>query len=204
MLSRLTGVVIEKQPPYLVLEVHGVGYELQMSMNCFYQLPALGEATVLFTHHWIREDAQLLYGFKDRSARTLFRSLIKVNGVGPKLALAILSGLSVSQFILAVERNDPSVLIKLPGVGKKTAERLIIEMRDRCQGLAIEPLEYGLSSDGSALPTHRSDSTAEHSAVAALIALGYKAVEAQRLIRQVVQPEMDCETLIRQALRSLG
>ncbi|WP_253306780.1 Holliday junction branch migration protein RuvA [unidentified bacterial endosymbiont] len=204
MLSRLTGVVIEKQPPYLVLEVQGVGYELQMPMNCFYQLPALGEATVLFTHHWIREDAQLLYGFKDRSARTLFRSLIKVNGVGPKLALAILSGLSVPQFIFAVERNDPTLLIKLPGVGKKTAERLIIEMRDRCQDLAVEPLEYAPSFKGSAVTAHLRDSEAEHAAVAALITLGYKAVEAQRLIRQVMQPEMDCETLIRQALRSLG
>lgn len=204
MLSRLTGIVIEKQPPYLVLEVQGVGYELQMPMNCFYQLPALGEATVLFTHHWIREDAQLLYGFKDRSARTLFRSLIKVNGIGPKLALAILSGLSVPQFIFAVEHNDPTLLIKLPGVGKKTAERLIIEMRDRCQDLAIEPLEYAPSSKGSAVTAHLRDSEAEHSAVAALIALGYKPVEAQRLIRQVMQPEMDCETLIRQALRSLG
>lgn len=204
MLSRLTGVVIEKQPPYVVLEVQGVGYELQMPMNCFYQLPALGEATVLFTHHWIREDAQLLYGFKDRSARTLFRSLIKVNGVGPKLALAILSGLSVPQFILAVARNDPSLLIKLPGVGKKTAERLMIEMRDRCQDLAIEPPEYAPSSKGSAVTAQLRDSEAEHAAVAALIALGYKAVEAQRLIRQVMQPEMDCETLIRQALRSLG
>lgn len=204
MLSRLTGIVIEKQPPYLVLEVQGVGYELQMPMNCFYQLPALGEATVLFTHHWIREDAQLLYGFKDRSARTLFRSLIKVNGIGPKLALAILSGLSVPQFIFAVEHNDPTLLIKLPGVGKKTAERLMIEMRDRCQDLAIEPLEYAPSSKGSAVTAHLGDSEAEHSAVAALIALGYKPVEAQRLIRQVMQPEMDCETLIRQALRSLG
>jgi Holliday junction DNA helicase RuvA len=204
MLSRLNGVVIEKQPPFLVLEVQGVGYELQMPMTCFYQLPALGQATVVFTHHWIREDAQLLYGFKDRSARALFRSLIKVNGVGPKLALAILSGLSVPQFIFAVERNDPTALIKLPGVGQKTAERLIIEMRDRCQALAIEPLEDVLTADGAAVTPASSNSDAEQSAVAALITLGYKAVEAHRLIRQVLQPEMDCETLIRQALRSLG
>ena len=134
MIGRLRGIILEKQPPEILLEVSGVGYELQLPMTCFYELPSLGEEVILYTHFVVREDAQLLYGFNNRRERSLFRELLKANGVGPKLALAILSGMSANQVVSAIEREDISSLIKLPGVGKKTAERLVVEMKDRLKG----------------------------------------------------------------------
>lgn len=131
MIGRLRGIIIEKQPPLVLLEVGGVGYEVHMPMTCFYELPDAGKEAIVFTQFVVREDAQLLYGFNNKQERMLFRELIKTNGVGPKLALAILSGMSAPQFVNAVEREDPAALIKLPGIGKKTAERLIVEMKDR-------------------------------------------------------------------------
>ncbi|MEW9906534.1 MAG: Holliday junction branch migration protein RuvA [Candidatus Symbiodolus clandestinus] len=204
MISRLNGIIIEKQPPYLVLEVQGVGYELQLSMNCFYRLPAAGESTILLTHHWIREEVQQLYGFTEAAARTLFRALIKISGVGPKLALVILSGLTVSQFIAAVEQDDSSRLVKLPGVGKKTAERLMVEMRDRCHTIfQASPTEGVPSSSHCPSSVNNSNRETQQAATAALVALGYKANEAQHLIQQIWQPDSSCETLIRLALRRL-
>ncbi|PTB98199.1 Holliday junction branch migration protein RuvA, partial [Marinobacter sp. Z-F4-2] len=131
MIGRLTGLLLEKQPPWMVVDVHGVGYELEASMNTFVALPAPGEQVMLYTHLTIRDDAHLLYGFGREHERALFRALIKVNGVGPKLALAILSGMDEDAFMRCVRDDDSKALTKLPGVGKKTAERLIIEMRDR-------------------------------------------------------------------------
>ncbi|WP_300002601.1 Holliday junction branch migration protein RuvA [uncultured Cedecea sp.] len=201
MIGRLRGFVLEKQPPLVLLEVGGVGYEIHMPMTCFYELPDIGSEALVFTHFVVREDAHLLFGFNNKQERTLFRELIKVNGVGPKLALAILSGMSAQQFVSAVEREDSVSLIKLPGVGKKTAERLVVEMKDRFKGmhgdLFTPTTELVLTAPESGIAD---DSEAE--AVAALVSLGYKPQEASRMISKVARSGADCETLIREALRA--
>ena len=139
MIGRLRGILLEKQAPDLLIEVAGVGYEVQLPLTSFYQLPATGEEATIYTHFVVREDAQLLYGFVNLNERALFRQLIKANGVGPKLALTILSGMTAQQFVRCVQLDDVSTLVKLPGVGKKTAERLVIEMRDRLKDWGIAP-----------------------------------------------------------------
>ncbi len=201
MIGRLRGLIIEKQPPLVLLEAGGVGYEVHMPMTCFYELPEVGRETIIFTHFVVREDAQLLFGFNNKQERTLFRELVKVNGVGPKLALAILSGMSAQQFVNAVEREEPAALVKLPGVGKKTAERLVVEMKDRFKGLhgdLFTPAsELVLTS-----PASGTEDDAESEAVAALVSLGYKPQEASRMISKIVRPNADSETLIREALRA--
>ena len=184
MIGRLRGIIIEKQPPLVLLEVGGVGYEVHMPMTCFYELPEAGKEAVVFTQFVVREDAQLLYGFNNKQERTLFRELIKTNGVGPKLALAILSGMSAPQF------------------GKKTAERLIVEMKDRFKGLHGDlftpAADLVLTSPGGPA----TDDDAEQEAVAALVALGYKPQEASRMVSKVAKPDASSETLIREALRA--
>ncbi|MBW7983315.1 Holliday junction branch migration protein RuvA [Enterobacillus tribolii] len=200
MIGRLRGIILEKQPPEVLLEANGVGYEVQMPMTCFYELPDQGKEAVIFTHFVVREDAQLLYGFNNKQERALFRELIKVNGVGPKLALAILSGMSAQQFVTAVEKQEIATLVKLPGVGKKTAERLVVEMKDRFRGLSGD-----LFNTVSDLPRPVASNTvqdAEAEAVAALISLGYKPQEASRMISKIAKPGSDSETLIRDALRA--
>ncbi|BEO23576.1 Holliday junction branch migration protein RuvA [Serratia marcescens] len=202
MIGRLRGNILEKQPPLVLLEANGVGYEVHMPMTCFYELPELGQEAIVFTHFVVREDAQLLYGFNDKQERALFRELIKVNGVGPKLALAILSGMSAQQFVSAVEREEITALVKLPGVGKKTAERLVVEMKDRFKGLNGDLFnsssEISLPSATDKVP----DVDAEAEAVSALVALGYKPQEASRMVSKIAKPGADCETLIRDALRA--
>ncbi|AKL43584.1 MULTISPECIES: Holliday junction branch migration protein RuvA [Serratia] len=202
MIGRLRGNILEKQPPLVLLEANGVGYEVHMPMTCFYELPELGQEAIVFTHFVVREDAQLLYGFNDKQERALFRELIKVNGVGPKLALAILSGMSAQQFVSAVEREEITALVKLPGVGKKTAERLVVEMKDRFKGLNGDLFnsssEISLPSAADKAP----DVDAEAEAVSALVALGYKPQEASRMVSKIAKPGADCETLIRDALRA--
>ena len=201
MIGRLRGIILEKQPPEVLIEVSGVGYEVYMPMTCFYELPESGKEAIIFTHFVVREDAQLLYGFNNKQERALFRELIKVNGVGPKLALAILSGMSAQQFVTAVEHQEIGVLIKLPGVGKKTAERLVVEMKDRFKGLG-----HDLFNNTSELPVADKStimsSDTEGEAVAALIALGYKPQEASKMVSKVAKPEDDSETIIRNALRA--
>ncbi|MGQ6622567.1 Holliday junction branch migration protein RuvA [Serratia sp. IR-2025] len=201
MIGRLRGNILEKQPPLVLLEANGVGYEVHMPMTCFYELPELGQEAIVFTHFVVREDAQLLYGFNDKQERALFRELIKVNGVGPKLALAILSGMSAQQFVSAVEREEITALVKLPGVGKKTAERLVVEMKDRFKGLngdLFNSSEISLPSAAEKAP----EADAEAEAVSALVALGYKPQEASRMVSKNAKPGADCETLIRDALRA--
>jgi len=202
MIGRLRGNILEKQPPLVLLEANGVGYEVHMPMTCFYELPELGQEAIVFTHFVVREDAQLLYGFNDKQERALFRELIKVNGVGPKLALAILSGMSAQQFVSAVEREEITALVKLPGVGKKTAERLVVEMKDRFKGLNGDLFnsssEISLPSAAAKAP----EADAEAEAVSALVALGYKPQEASRMVSKIAKPGADCETLIRDALRA--
>lgn len=201
MIGRLRGIILEKQPPEVLIEVNGVGYEVFMPMTCFYELPEPGNEATIFTHFVVREDAQLLYGFNNKQERALFRELIKVNGVGPKLALAILSGMSAQQFVTAVEHQEISILIKLPGVGKKTAERLVVEMKDRFKGLGRD-----LFNTSGELPVADKSTImsgdVEAEAVAALIALGYKPQDASKMVSKVAKPEDDSETIIRNALRA--
>lgn len=202
MIGRLRGIILEKQPPQVLIEANGVGYEVHMPMTCFYELPELEQEAVIFTHFVVREDAQLLFGFNDKQERALFRELIKVNGVGPKLALAILSGMSAAQFVSTVEREEIGALVKLPGVGKKTAERLVVEMKDRFKGLNGDLFRDTEMSLPASQQAGNSQADAESEAIEALISLGYKPQEASRMIAKVSKAGSDSETLIREALRA--
>ncbi|MGL5044723.1 MAG: Holliday junction branch migration protein RuvA, partial [Plesiomonas sp.] len=175
MIGRLRGLIVEKQPPEVLLDVSGIGYEVNMPMTCFYDLPDIGAEATLFTHFVVREDAQLLYGFNNKQERALFRELLKTNGVGPKLALAILSGMSAAQFVGAVEREDITTLVKLPGVGTKTAERLIVERKDRFKGMGSFDLFTPPNELASAIHLSQAavkQADAEEEAASALVALG--------------------------------
>ncbi len=195
MIGRLRGIILEKQPPDLVLDVQGVGYEVAAPMSTFFSLPAVNEEVTLYTHLVVREDAQLLYGFATMRERILFRSLLKVNGVGAKLALTILSGSHVDEFARCVQEGDTASLTRLPGVGKKTADRLIIEMRDRLKEVSHA---MGLTP---VVSESAQQAGAKGEAVEALIALGYKAAEAEKMVRQVAQDGATTEDLIKQALQ---
>lgn len=197
MIGRLRGKLLMRQPPFLLLEVNGVGYEIEAPMSTFYVLPALNEEACLHTHLVMREDAQLLYGFASLDERTLFRSLIKVNGVGAKLALTILSGVSVADFGRYVRENDSAALVRLPGIGKKTAERLIIEMRDRIAARADDSAGMGAVAVSTG-----AEATPDADAVSALISLGYKPQEASRMVRQVAGAGQTSEEIIRRALQA--
>lgn len=188
MIVQLSGRVLERQPPQVVVEVAGVGYEVECPLSAFDQLPAVGESVILLTQLIVREDAHTLYGFMRRSDRALFRELLKVSGVGPRLALAILSGVSSEDFSIMVEAGDSQALTRLPGIGKKTAERLILEMRGRLP-----------EQERAAGETAPSDAGAE--ARAALTALGYSPAEALKMVRQVAEPDQTAEQLIRAALK---
>ena len=195
MIGRLRGIIIEKQAPDLVLDVGGIGYEVAAPMSTFCNLPGLEQEVMLYTHLVVREDAQLLYGFATIRERLLFRSLLKVNGVGAKLALTILSGSVVDDFARSVQEGDAASLTRLPGVGNKTAERLIIEMRDRLKevsgamGLKINTSEASILAG------------AKDEAIEALVTLGYKSVEADKMIRLVGGENLSTAELIRQALQ---
>lgn len=204
MIGRLRGTLLEKQPPELLIEVGGIGYEVQMPMSCFYELPNIGEEAIIYTHFVVREDAQLLYGFNTVNERALFREVIKANGVGPKMGLGILSGMTASQFVSCVEREDISTLVKLPGVGKKTAERLVVEMKDRLKGWGAGDL-FTPATDAAPIDSMPSVSEqgAEDEAVSALLSLGYKSAQASKVISQVAKPGMTSEQLIREALKSM-
>ncbi|PID49436.1 MAG: Holliday junction branch migration protein RuvA [Proteobacteria bacterium] len=200
MIGLLRGKVIFKQAPELLLEVHGVGYELQASMNTFYGLPSDRAAEVtLYTHFVVREDAQTLFGFSTQEERALFRHLLKVNGIGPKMALAIVSGMTATEFASFVHAGDATALSRIPGVGKKTAERLIIEMRDRLP--KTEDSATTRSPQG-ALATPENPLSATDEAMNALLALGYKPAQASKMIAPLENTELSVEEIIRQALRS--
>lgn len=201
MIGRIRGILVHKQPPLILVEVGGVGYELHVPMTTLFQLPALGAEVSLVTHFVVREDAQLLFGFVEEGDRSLFRELIKVSGVGPKLALTILSGMDARSFARCVQRNDVSSLVALPGVGKKTAERLLVEMRDKLKDWLVgaAPLA-GTADNGSALAPV-TDITAD--AESALISLGYKPQEASRMVAAVNDDSVvESEELIRRALKA--
>ena len=195
MIGRLRGIILEKQAPNLVLDVQGVGYEVAAPMSTFINLPGVGEEVSLLTHFVVREDAQLLYGFSNARERLLFRSLLKVNGVGAKLALTILSGSDVDDFARSVQEGDAASLTRLPGVGKKTADRLIIEMRDRLKDISSE---MGLKPATSAAAMLAG---AKEEAAIALVSLGYKPAEADKMIRSIREHDLSTEELIRQALQ---
>ena len=193
MIGRLTGIILTKSAPLLIIDLNGVGYEVFAPMNTFYHLPQEGEKITLHTHFVVREDAQVLYGFYELRERDLFRALIKVNGVGPKLALAILSGMDANSFVQCVQKNNSVSLVSIPGVGKKTAERLIIEMRDKVKEWS---LDAGTNKDGD---QHHANAEA----VSALTTLGYKPNEAKQAIDKIYQSDLDSEQLIRLALKQM-
>ncbi|MDH5377313.1 MAG: Holliday junction branch migration protein RuvA [Gammaproteobacteria bacterium] len=204
MIGRLRGKLLEKSPPYLLIDVSGVGYEVEAPMTTFFQLPELGQELTLYTHFHVREDAQSLFGFHRQDDRTLFRALIRVNGVGAKVALGILSGMSGADLIRCIREDNIAALVRLPGIGKKTAERLIIEMRDRIKDLECIPQSGEASkrfaSGGGSLLESQSNEVED--AISALIALGYKASEAQNLVNSVKQENFTSEKLIRLALQA--
>lgn len=204
MIARLHGTIIEKIPPEIVLDVTGVGYEIQLPMTSFYALPEINQTVTLYTHFVVREDAQLLFGFTERVERSLFRILIKANGVGPKLACTILSGMSSEQFVQAVMHEDISALVKMPGVGKKTAERLVVELKDKLndlEGTSSASVPAQQSSQSSAILSKTMSASDE--AISALMALGYKRTQAETTVKKVAQENATSEQLIRDALKSM-
>ena len=201
MIGRLFGSLVDKQAPDVLIDVNGVGYEVQLPLTSFYELPDVGEQATIYTHFVVREDAQLLYGFISKQERSLFRLLIKANGVGPKLALTILSGLTAEQFVQCVEHDDVTTLVKLPGVGKKTAERLLIEMRDRIKELSISPAQLSATQNVSASPLIKNNGFDD--AVAALVSLGYSAQQANKAVKAVYKEGDDSEDVIRNALKNM-
>ena len=200
MIGRIKGKLLDKQPPELLVDVHGVGYEMEAPMSTFYHLPALGEDVVLHTHMVVREDAQLLYAFSSTRERTLFRNLIRINGVGPKLGLTILSGISAQDFARVIQDGDATALTGLPGVGKKTAERLIVELRDKLSD-DIPQLAGDSSAAVSVSTSHQPSPVSD--AVSALTALGYKAQEASRMVRAVDAAGLETEAIIKKALQGV-
>ena len=198
MIGRLRGLLAWKQPPYLLIDAHGVGYELEASLTTFQTLPEVGAEVVLFTYLAVREDAHTLYGFASTDERALFRNLIKATGIGPRLALLILSGMSVDLFVRCVREGDTLSLTRLPGIGKKTAERLIIEMRDRIGELALNPM--AVTAMGGRVP--RTETSPTEDAISALVALGYKLPEASRMVQAIEADGLSSETIIRQALQA--
>jgi Holliday junction DNA helicase RuvA len=199
VIGRLRGELISKQPPFLLLDVNGVGYEIEAPMSTFYELPPAGEKVILHTHLMVREDAHIIYGFYAEQEKRLFRTLLKITGVGGKMALAILSTMNASEFAACVLADDVVAMTRVPGVGKKTAQRLIMEMKDKLDDAVTASLPESGSSTASGLPAE----TPVSEAVSALISLGYKPVEASRLVRAVESEGLGSEEIIRAALQSL-
>jgi Holliday junction DNA helicase RuvA len=194
MIGRLRGILISKQPPSLLIEVGGVGYEVEAPMSTIYDLPGVGKEVVLLTHHAVKEDSVTLYGFLSEAERALFRNLLKVSGIGAKIALAVLSGVSTDHFARLVHAGDVVALTKIPGIGKKTAERIVVELRDRLDGMSGVS---GVSLAGAAAPL---DAAGE--ATVALQQLGYKPAEVSRLVQKVAAEGDNAEAIIRKALRA--
>jgi Holliday junction DNA helicase RuvA len=194
MIGFLRGRLAAKQPPVLLVDVNGVGYEVEAPMTTFYDLPDTGAEITLHTHLVVREDAHTLFGFLRLSDRALFRSLIRISGVGPRMALAILSGMSAEAFVRCIQDNDAAALTRVPGVGKKTAERLVVELRDRLGKGEGGGAELPAAGSGPANPVEE--------AVSALIALGYKAPDASRMVRAIEAKGLGVEEIIRRALQA--
>lgn len=215
MIGRVRGLLIEKQAPLLLIEAGGIGYEVLAPMTTIYQLSDIGQEVILYTHLIIREDAQTLYGFINKTDRKLFQELIKVNGIGAKMALAILSGMDTSTVLSCIERDDSALLVSIPGIGKKTAERLIVEMRDKIpqisltlSEIAVSDVKNGASTDGKVSTTLIASDVANpyaetSEATEALVSLGYKKADAQRVIMKVKDQADTTEGLIKSALKLL-
>jgi Holliday junction DNA helicase RuvA len=201
MIGRLRGELVAKHPPWVVIDVGGVGYEVEVPMSAFYDLPGVGERVTLITHLVVREDAHVLYGFLRERERVLFRNLLKVTGVGAKMALAILSGMDAQRFALCIEQEDLTALSRLPGIGKKTAQRLVMEMKDRLADLGGSgaPLVRG-----AAEAVGNADESPLADAVSALIALGYRPADANRMARAADEGGMASEEIIRAALKAVN
>lgn len=198
MIGQLKGTLLEKQPPQLLLDVQGVGYEIDAPMSTFYKLPAIGQPITLLTHFVVREDAQQLFGFYTAQERQLFRTLLKVNGVGPRLSLTILSSIDIDEFVRCVVNNDTASLVRVPGVGKKTAERLIIEIKDKLASWQQQdPKVLNLLPLGNARNQNMQD------AISALISLGYKPQEASRALSKLDEEQITSEEMIRRALKEM-
>lgn len=196
MISRLTGVLAAKRAPQILIDCNGVGYEADVSMTTFYQLPEVGERISIWTHLLVKDDSHSLIGFNDEQERKLFRQLIRINGVGPKMALTILSGIDDQQFALCIVNNDVAMLTRLPGVGKKTAERLVIEMRDKIESLVSDTPTREVSSTGHSMISE---------AIEALLALGYRSVDAEKMIARAQQQgnaQSSASELIKKALQA--
>jgi len=208
MIGRLRGILVEKRPPEILVDVNGVYYEVQVPMTSIYNLPDINNEVVLHTHFVVQETAQQLFGFYDKKDRELFRTLIKVNGVGPKLGLAILSGMEASDIVRYVHAGDTDALVKVPGVGKKTAERLVIELRDRLKDwdFPSPSSKHGKAETDSGEPGAISENALIAEAESALIALGYKPVQATKVVMAVQKEHQTerSEDLIRFALRSMA
>jgi Holliday junction DNA helicase RuvA len=200
VIGRLRGTLAEKQPPHVIIDINGLGYELEVPMTTLYRLPSVGEPLTLHTHLVVREDAHLLYGFFEKRERELFRELIRLNGVGPKLALALMSGLEVDELVRCVQAQDTSVLVRIPGVGKKTAERLLVELKDRFKAWEVVP---GMSPLAVEPRVGGAVSSAESDAVSALISLGYKPQEASRAVSAIKADGLSSEDMIRRALKGM-
>lgn len=196
MIGRLSGTLLEKNPPAILVNVQGLGYEVDVPMSTFYGLPEVGQPVELHIHFVVREDAQLLYGFATILERSLFRALLKVNGVGAKVALSILSGMNAEEFFSCVAKKDAVALTRVPGIGKKTAERLLVELQDKVDALAGGSVQAGLPIDNS--------TSARAQATDALMALGYKPAEAKRLLDKTAADGQSVEDMIRAALRSMS
>jgi Holliday junction DNA helicase RuvA len=194
VIGRLRGTLLSKQPPSLLIEVGGLGYEVDAPMSTIYDLPGVGKEVILLTHYAVKEDSAALYGFLRESERTLFRNLLKVSGIGAKIALAVLSGVSTDHFARLVHAGDVVALTKIPGIGKKTAERIVVELRDRVDGLSSLP--------GASLPGAGAPPDAAGEATVALQQLGYKPVEVSRLVQKVAVDGDSAEAIIRKALRA--
>lgn len=201
MIGQIRGIILEKQPPQLIVDVQGIGYEIDAPMSTFYQLPDVGCEVNLFTHFVVREDAHHLYGFYTRDERLLFRTLLKVNGVGPRLALTILSSIAPEEFVRCVLNNDTASLVRLPGVGKKTAERLVIEMRDKLSAWYQAPPAEGVATLIKQPQSGRHQILQD--AISALVTLGYKHQEANRTVTKIDDGAVGSEELIRRALREM-
>ncbi len=204
MIGRIKGTLIQKDPPIMLVDVNGVGYEIEAPVRVFFELPHDGEEVTIITHMLVREDAQILYGFNNYGQRELFRKLLKVNGIGAKSALAVLSTMSVDEFVAMVQSQDVNGIIKVPGVGKKTAQRLIIEMRDKLGDVASDDISLPGSGGAQVANLGNMPATAQSEALIALQSLGFRPQEVNLLIKQIAKDGMTAEEIIRLCLQHKG
>ncbi len=204
MIGRIKGTLIQKDPPMMLVDVNGVGYEIEAPARVFFELPHDGEEVTIITHMLVREDAQILYGFNNYGQRELFRKLLKVNGIGAKSALAVLSTMSVDEFVAMIQSQDVAAIVKIPGVGKKTAQRLIIEMRDKLGDVASDDISLPGQGGAQAANLGNMPATAQSEALIALQSLGFRPQEVNLLIKQIAKDGMNAEEIIRLCLQHKG